>query len=78
MTADDYGEQLTPAERRLEEHLQLLRSQAPPAPTDLARRVVHTARWQRSIRHPLLTVANLAATVADGVRLLFAPRHNRL
>jgi hypothetical protein len=32
--------------------------------------VVRTARWQRSIRRPLLAIAALSAAIGDGIRLL--------
>jgi hypothetical protein len=62
-------EQLTPVERRLEEHLAILRG-TPAPPQHLTARVVHDARWQRSLRTPMLAFAHIAATVADTIRQL--------
>jgi hypothetical protein len=65
------SEPLTPAEQRLDEHLALLRD-APQAPSTLTNHVVRTARWQRSVRSPLLAVAHIASAAVDAMRLLFA------
>jgi hypothetical protein len=62
-------EPLTPAEQRLREHLLLLRD-TPEAPASLAGRVLHTARWQHTLRPPLFAVAHLAAAAADAIRLI--------
>ncbi len=64
-------EALTPAERGLHEHLEVLRLDAPPPPSSMVAQVVRAARWQRAVRRPLLAVGALAAAVLDGVRLLF-------
>jgi hypothetical protein len=64
-------------ERRLDEHLELLRTESLQPPGTLVRHIVHTARWQRAIRQPLLAVAGLASAVSDGVRLLFGSRSRR-
>lgn len=59
-----------PAERRLDEHLELLR-QGPPEPgRTLRRRTVRTARWQRAIRAPLQIVGLIAGALVDGVAQL--------
>jgi hypothetical protein len=78
MTAsDDSQDGLTAAERGLHEHLELLRA-APLSPsTELVPRVLATVRWQRLIRRPLLIVAHFAATVGDGLRLLFGSLGSR-
>ena len=68
---------MSPAEVRLDEHLELLRAGAPQPSTALVRQIVHTARWQQAIRRPLLVIGALAAAVADGVRLLFGSRTSR-
>jgi hypothetical protein len=68
---DDSEDRLTPAERGLHEHLEILRSVPPTPSTDLVPRVVAAVRWQRLIRRPLLIVAHFAATVGDALRLLF-------
>jgi hypothetical protein len=70
-------ETLSPAERRLDEHMEMLRTTAIVPPAPLVARIVHAVRWQRAIRRPLVAVGALAAAVADGVRLLFGPRTRR-
>lgn len=68
---------LTPAERRLTEHLELLRA-SPPAPApDLVTRVIRSVRWQRAIRGPLVLIGAVAAAIADGLGLLFKPPAGR-
>jgi hypothetical protein len=64
------SDELNLAERRLSEHLELLRSDPPKGPSLITAHVVRTARWQRSIRRPLLAIAALTAAIGDGVRLL--------
>lgn len=71
------ADELTPAERRVHEHLILLRADAPQPPPLLARWVVQTARWQRTIRHPLLAIVALAGTIGDGIRLALRPPADR-
>jgi hypothetical protein len=67
MSADD----LTPAERRLTQHLEVLRTPAPESPPFLVARVIRGVRWQRAIREPLVLVGSVAAAVADSLGLLF-------
>lgn len=69
----------TPAERRLEEHLALLRMDPPQPSVALVPRIVHTARWQRAVRRPLLAMGALVGALFDGLRLVFGqgPRHDR-
>jgi hypothetical protein len=67
--ADD----LTPAERRLTEHLELLRASPPAATPLLVQRVIRGVRWQRAIRDPLVLVGAVAAALAEGIGLLFKP-----
>ena len=67
----------TEADRRLDEHLELLRSEAPEPGTALVPRVVRTARLQRMLRTPVKAVITLAATVAGGVAALFGVRSRR-
>lgn len=74
---DEPSDVLSPAERRLDEHLEMLRSDAPVPPAPLVARIVHAARWQRAIRRPLVAVGTLAGAVADGVRLLLGSRTRR-
>lgn len=68
---------LSPAERKLAEHLQVIRD-APVEPSRaLAPRVVRTARWQRAVRRPLQAVGRLAAAVADGLAIAVGLRSRR-
>ena len=54
MSTDDSDGDLTRTERRLAEHIELLRA-SPPAPTaQLVPSVIRGVRWQRAIRDPLL------------------------
>ncbi len=73
MSADEDIEQLSSAERRLNEHLAVLRG-TPHAPASLLPGIVRTARWQRALRLPLLSLGHLAATVGDTIRLLVGGR----
>ncbi len=68
---ETHDDDLTPAERRLTEHLELLRASPPTDPPQLAPRVIRTVRWQRVIRDPLLLVGAVAAALAEGLRVLF-------
>ncbi len=77
IAADEPPEPLSPAERRLEQHLQLLRSDAPRPPAALVANIVKAARWQRAVRRPLLVVGTLATTVSDAIRLLLDSPSNR-
>jgi hypothetical protein len=70
---DSHPEELTPAERRLGEHLELLRASPPTATAQLVPRVLRNVRWQRSIRDPLVLVGVVASAIADGLGLLFKP-----
>ncbi len=63
----------SPAERRLGEHLELVRVGGPEPGRSLVRRIVRTARWQRALRAPLLVAGMIAAAVVDGLRRLVAP-----
>jgi hypothetical protein len=69
---DSTGDDLTPAERRLTQHLELLRSSPPIAPA-FAPRVIRGVRWQRAVREPLVLVGAVAAAVWQGLRLLVKP-----
>ena len=64
----------SPAERRLDEHLDALRSGWPVPGTSLVKRVVRTARWQRAVRAPLKVVAMIAGAVLDGLSGLAGAR----
>lgn len=72
MSAGDIPrDELTPAERRLTEHLELLRASPPVGPPSVTSRVISGVRWQRAIRDPLLLVGAVAAALAEGLGLLF-------
>jgi hypothetical protein len=62
--------ELSPAERRLSEHLDLLRASPPSATPELIGRIIRQARWQRAIRGPLVLVGAVASAFADGLGLL--------
>ena len=68
--ADD---DLTPAERRLWDHLELLRSQPPAAGPELIPRIVRSARWQIAIRDQVLFVGAVAMAISEGFSLLCGP-----
>ena len=58
------------AERRLDEHLELLRA-SPPAPgTDLVPFVMRRARWQSYLRAPLRVVGMIGLAFVHGVATL--------
>ena len=62
------------AERRLDEHLELLRD-SPPAPgTALVPRVVRKARWQTYLRAPLRVVGMIGFAFAQGLATLLRGR----
>ena len=65
------------ADRRLDQHLELLRSEPPEPGTALVPRVVRTARLQRMLRTPIKAMIALASTVAGGVAALFGARSRR-
>jgi hypothetical protein len=62
---------LTPAERRLTKHLELLRASPPTGTPHLVPRVIGSVRWQRAIRDPLVLVGAVATALAEGLGLLF-------
>jgi hypothetical protein len=70
---DSPADELTPAERRLTEHLELLRASPPIVAPGLVPRVLRGVRWQRAIRDPLVLVGAVAAAVAEGLSVLFKP-----
>jgi hypothetical protein len=70
---DNPAEELSPAERRLAEHLELLRAAPPAAAPGLIEVVIRKARWQRVIRDPLLLVGGVATALGEALRLLFEP-----
>lgn len=71
------AEQLSPAERRLVEHLEIVKASPPPAGGSLVRRVVRSARVQRALREPLRLVSTIAGTVVDGLAGLLGIRRRR-
>jgi hypothetical protein len=58
---------LTPDEARAAELLADLREADPPQRRDLAAAVSHDARWQRQIRHLLVSVGAAAGGAAGGL-----------
>ncbi len=68
--AGNTDEDLTPAERRLSEHLELLRSNPPATAPELIARILRSARWQIAIRDPLIFVGAVSAAMAEGLSLL--------
>ena len=66
MSADPPAEP-SAADRRLDEHLELLRADAPAGSAGLARTVARRARWQRALRVPLRAAASLLGAAAEGV-----------
>ena len=77
MTAGENPDDLTPAERRLAHHLQLLRASSPTATSSLVPRVIRGVRWQRAVRDPLLFVGAVAAALAESLGLLMKRRGER-
>lgn len=73
MIADEGAEPMSPAERQLARHLELLKA-VPDPPPFLTEHVVRTARWQRAVRSPLLTLAHFTSTAAEAIRVLFGGR----
>jgi hypothetical protein len=74
---DSPADELTPAERRLSEHLELLRASPPIVAPGLVPRVIRGVRWQRAIRDPLVLVGAVAAAVAEGLSVLLEPPAGR-
>ena len=74
---DDAPDELSAAERALEQHLALLRVEQPVPPSAMDSHIIRTARWQRTIRRPLVTMGHLVAAVRDGIRLLIVPADHR-
>ena len=77
MTAGENRDDLNPAERRLAQHLQLLRASPPAATPYLVQRVIRGIRWQRAVRDPLVFVGAVAAALAESLGLLLKPRRGR-
>ena len=74
---DSPADDLTPAERGLAQHLELLRASPPIGAPGLVPRVIRGVRWQRAIRDPLLLVGAVAAALRDGLGLLFGHPEDR-
>jgi hypothetical protein len=74
---DSPVDDLTPAERRLTRHLEVLRVSPPSGGAELVPRVIRSVRWQRAIRDPLVLVGAVAAAVAESVGLLFRRSEGR-
>jgi hypothetical protein len=69
---DSPAEDLSPAELRLTQYLDLLRESPPTIPA-LAPRIIRGVRWQRAVRDPLVLMGTVATAVLDGLGLLFGP-----
>jgi hypothetical protein len=63
-------DELTPAEGRLSEHLELLRANPPTPAGELIPRIIATVRWQRAIRPPLVLVGAVASAIGESLSLL--------
>jgi hypothetical protein len=74
---DPPTDDLTPAERRLTQHLELLRASPPTAAPQLVTMVLRGVRWQRAVREPLVLVGAVATAVFDSLALLFGPPAGR-
>ncbi|MFZ0040605.1 MAG: hypothetical protein WAK93_04805 [Solirubrobacteraceae bacterium] len=69
--------ELSPPERALNNHLELLRLSPPESRPGIVARIVRTARWQHAVRRPVLAIAAVAAAALDGIRLLFLGSRRR-
>jgi hypothetical protein len=69
MIAGEEPEEMSPVEQQLARHLELLQA-APDPPPSLTNNVVRTARWQRAVRSPLLTLAHFTSAAAEATRML--------
>jgi hypothetical protein len=69
---DPLADDLSPAERRLTQHLELLRASPPTTPA-LVPRVIRGVRWQRAIRDPLVLVGTVATAAVEWLGLVFGP-----
>jgi hypothetical protein len=67
------AEDLTAAEQRLSEHLELLRASPPTAAPELITRIVLRARWQSTIRDPLVFMGAVATALSEALSLLSGP-----
>jgi hypothetical protein len=67
MSAD---EPRSPAGDRLDQHLELLRTDVPAGDEALAARIARTARWQSAVRAPIRAAASLLGAAAHGLAAL--------
>ena len=74
MSVDDHDDDLTPAERRLSEHLELLRASPPTAAPELIARIIQRARWQGGIRDPMVFAGVVVAAIGEALALLSGPQ----
>ncbi len=70
---DNPAEDLSPAEQRLSEHLELLRASPPTAAAEMVVRIVRRARWQSAIREPMVLVGTVAAAIGESLAMLLKP-----
>ena len=70
---DPSADELTPAERGLVKHLELLRASPPTSTPQLVPRVIRGVRWQRAVREPLVLVGVVATALFDGLGFLLRP-----
>ena len=73
---DSLADDLSPAERRLTQHLELLRASPPTTPA-LVPRVIRGVRWQRAIRDPLVLAGTVAAAAVEWLGLVFGTPRDR-
>jgi hypothetical protein len=67
---EHFDEELSPAELRLAEHLELLRASPPNVSPELIGRIIASARWQHAVRDHLVLCGAVAGAVAEGLGLL--------
>lgn len=77
MSTPGDGESLSPAEHRLAEHLEIVRSSPPHDDRSLVSAVVHRARRQRALREPLHLIGSIAAALFEGIGGLLGARRRR-
>lgn len=65
-------EDLTPAERRLSEHLELLRSNPPTTAPEMIASILRRARWQSAIRDRLIFMGAVSGALVEGLSVLLA------
>jgi hypothetical protein len=74
---DDGGPATSPAQQRLDEHLELLRQDEPRGHEELVHHIVQRARWQRALRAPVQLAASIVASVSDALRSLLGAESRR-